>query len=85
MPLCRSVAGKSGKLRQKCRRKMQPKRGRVHFLLWHRQMSGADILQRIELDFLEADHLRVHANIAMQEVCAVRSGALVLVRIFTCV
>src|SRR5437762_13540803 len=52
---------------------MQPDGCRMHFLLRYRQFSGTDILERIELDLLEAHDLPVHAHIAMHAAGALRS------------
>ena len=56
---------------QQLARHAQPVRGRVHLLLRQIQLAGADILIRVELDLLEAHHLRGYVDLA---VVAPRAG-----------
>ena len=37
----------------------------MHLLLGHGEVAGADVLEGVELDLLEADHLGVEANLAV--------------------
>ena len=50
---------------------MQPESSGVHFPLRHGEISRAHILKRVEPDFLESHHLRVHPHITVHRMRAI--------------
>ena len=57
--------GKIAEFHKKSRGEVKPERCRVHLLLGHREMAGADVFERVKLDLFEADDLGVDADLAV--------------------